>query len=217
MIIDFNTYCLNEASIKGIKKELRGTLGRDDRHRMKKLLRKHIVFFSFRKKDGSLRKAVGTLISSFLPELRGGSPKPEHQMVYYDLEKEHWRSFRSYSFIKIIWVKTEDEYVGKIERKKKLEKRKEEIRKKKEEKEKLHHEKDEHVPDKHEKKDVHEEDDEDTKKKEYKVGDKIPEKELMRRSTDFRKGSRKNEFTKKSNDAKKKGELDEDDKDDDKD
>ena len=33
----------------------------------------------------------------------------------------------------------------------------------------------------------------------------------MRRSTDFRHGSKKNKFTKKSNDAHKKGELDKDD------
>ena len=184
MILDFETYCLNEKSLKGIKKTLKGTMTSYDRKMMKKLLRKHIVYFSFRKKDGSLRKAIGTLISSYLPALRGGSPKPEHQMVYYDLEKEHWRSFRSYSFIKILNVKSEEDYIGK----KKLHKIKEKEKEKEEE-----------------------ETEEDIKKKEYKVGDKIPEKELMRRSTDFRHGSKKNKFTKKSNDAHKKGELDKDD------
>ena len=190
MILDFETYCLNEKSLKGIKKTLKGTMTSSDRKMMKKLLRKHIVYFSFRKKDGSLRKAIGTLISSYLPALRGGSPKPEHQMVYYDLEKEHWRSFRSYSFIKILNVKSEEDYIGK----KKLHKIKEK-EKEKEEPEKS----------------TEEETEEDIKKKEYKVGDKIPEKELMRRSTDFRHGSKKNKFTKKSNDAHKKGELDKDD------
>ena len=190
MILDFETYCLNEKSLKGIKKSLKGTMTSSDRKMMKKLLRKHIVYFSFRKKDGSLRKAIGTLISSYLPALRGGSPKPEHQMVYYDLEKEHWRSFRSYSFIKILNVKSEEDYIGK----KKLHKIKEK-EKEKEEPEKS----------------TEEETEEDIKKKEYKVGDKIPEKELMRRSTDFRHGSKKNKFTKKSNDAHKKGELDKDD------
>ena len=129
MILDFETYCLNEKSLKGIKKTLKGTMTSSDRKMMKKLLRKHIVYFSFRKKDGSLRKAIGTLISSYLPALRGGSPKPEHQMVYYDLEKEHWRSFRSYSFIKILNVKSEEDYIGK----KKLHKIKEKEKEKEEE------------------------------------------------------------------------------------
>lgn len=201
MILDFETYCLNEKSLKGIKKTLKGTMTSSDREMMKKLLRKHIVYFSFRKKDGSLRKAIGTLISSYLPALRGGSPKPEHQMVYYDLEKEHWRSFRSYSFIKILNVKSEEDYIGK----KKLHKIKEK------EKEKEEEEKIEKSEKEESEKSTEEETEEDIKKKEYKVGDKIPEKELMRRSTDFRHGSKKNKFTKKSNDAHKKGELDKDD------
>ena len=145
MIFDFDTYCLFEKSVKGIKKVLKGTMSRSDRHMMKKLLRKNVVFFSFRKKDGSLRKAVGTLIPSYLPALKGGSPKPEHQMVYYDLEKEHWRSFRSYSFIKIIWVKSKDDYLGKIDREREKEEKEEKLRKKKEEKEKLRKEKEKHV------------------------------------------------------------------------
>ena len=201
MILDFETYCLNEKSLKGIKKTLKGTMTSSDMKMMKKLLRKHIVYFSFRKKDGSLRKAIGTLISSYLPALRGGSPKPEHQMVYYDLEKEHWRSFRSYSFIKILNVKSEEDYIGK----KKLHKIKEK------EKEKEEEEKIEKSEKEEPEKSTEEETEEDIKKKEYKVGDKIPEKELMRRSTDFRHGSKKNKFTKKSNDAHKKGELDKDD------
>lgn len=214
MILDFETYCLNETSLRSIKKDLHGVLGSKDRITMKKLLRKHVVFFKFKKKNGDLRRAVGTLIPSYLPALRGGAPKPEHQMVYYDLEKEHWRSFRSFSFIKILDVKSEDEYTGKKKVKPVSKPEPEEKDKKEKEEEetiKKHHE-EKHVSKEHEKHDEeHDEKEEDTKKKEFKVGDKIPEKELMRRSTDFRKGSRKNKFTKKSNDAKKKGDLDEDD------
>ena len=201
MIPDFETYCLNEKSVKSIKKILKGTMSSSDRHIMKKLLKKHVVYFMFKKKNGDLRKAVGTLISSYLPALRGGDPKPEHQMVYYDLDKEHWRSFRSYSFIKILNVKSEDEYLGKKPKLKHIEKEEEEKEKK------LHKEIEKEEKEKHDDHDKHE----DIKKKEYKVGDKIPEKELMRRSTDFRKNSKKNKFTKKSNDAFKKGDLDEDD------
>lgn len=198
MVLDFETYLLNEASIKTLKKTIHGALGHTSRSMMKKLLRKYIVHFKFEKKDGSIRRAVGTLISSYLPALRGGAPKPEHQMVYYDLEKEHWRSFRSYSFINIIKIEGED-----LKKKKKVSiPTKKELHKKEEEKEKEKHVEKEHDEKKVEKEDI--------KKKEYKVGEKIPEKELMRRSTDFRKDSRKNKFTKKSNDAKKKGELDDD-------
>lgn len=210
MILDFETYCLNETSLRTAKKTLHGVLGTKDRATMRKLLRKHVIHFKFKKKNGDIRRAVGTLISSYLPALRGGAPKPEHQMVYYDLEKEHWRSFRSYSFIKILDIKTEEEYKGKVKHKpipKKVEEEDEEKVEKPEKEEKVdRRDKDikHHDSDKEEK-------EKDTKKKEYKVGDKIPEKELMRRSTDFRKGSRKNEFTKKSNDAKKNGELDDED------
>lgn len=219
MILDFNTYCLNEATLRTLKKTLHGVLGSKDRASMRKLLRHHIVRFKFKKKNGDIRYAVGTLISSYLPALRGGSPKPEHQMVYYDLEKEHWRSFRSYSFIKILDVKSEDEYKGKPKHKpihKEVEKEEdEEIKKKHIPDEKDKHEHKHPSDDEKDVKKDKETKDEDVKKKEYKVGDKIPEKELMRRSTDFRKHSRKNDFTKKSNDAKKKGELEDEEEDED--
>ena len=105
MVLDFNSFRLNESSIKTAKKELRGILNGKDRKRMRELLKKHVVTFKFKKKNGEIRKAVGTLIPEYLPKLRGGAPRPEHQMVYYDLDKGHWRSFRSYSFIKILNVK----------------------------------------------------------------------------------------------------------------
>lgn len=222
MILDFETYCLNEATLKGVKKVLHDVLNSKNRAFMRKLLRKHVVFFKFKKKNGDIRRAVGTLISSYLPALRGGAPKPEHQMVYYDLEKEHWRSFRSFSFIKILDIKSEDEYKGKIIKKEKEEERiKEKERRKELHKEKLkekeREEKEKFKKEEHSEKESDEKDekeDEDPKKKTYKVGEKIPEKELMRRSSDFRVKSRKNKFTRKSNDAHKKGKLD-DDKDED--
>ena len=97
---------LNESkSVGKIKKILRGSLGSSDKAAMRKLLRHNIVIFKFIKRDGSLRRAKGTLHPSYLPPLRGGSPKPEHQFVYYDIEKSHWRSFRTFKFIKVIDVK----------------------------------------------------------------------------------------------------------------
>ena len=72
---------------------------------MKKALRNNIVTFKFTKRNGEVRTAHGTLYPDFLPALRGGSPRPEHQMVYFDMDKDGWRSFRTYKFIKILKLK----------------------------------------------------------------------------------------------------------------
>ena len=190
MILNFDDFCINEKhSIKKVKKLLRGVLNSADRDTMRKELRHNIIVFKFIKRDGSLRKAKGTLHPSYLPPLKGGSPKPEHQMVYYDLDKKHWRSFRSFKFIKIIDIipidssKTSDPTKHK-------------------------HSTSTSTP-KHSSKTLKDDEDvkttksEDIKKsehtKEYKKGDKIPEEELIRRSADFRKDSRKNKYTHKAN------------------
>ena len=178
---------------KSEKKQIREKRSKD-LARLKRLLKNGVVEFSYKKKDGSLRKAKGTLHPSYLPPLKGGSPKPEHQMVYYDLDKKHWRSFRSFKFIKIIDIipidssKTSDPTKHK-------------------------HSTSTSTP-KHSSKTLKDDEDvkttksEDIKKsehtKEYKKGDKIPEEELIRRSADFRKDSRKNKYTHKANDEFKK-------------
>ena len=225
MIFNYLEYILNES--------IKGSLIKKDREKMRNLLRHNIVTFKFQKRDGSIRTAVGTLHPDFLPPIKGtGGPKPEYQMVYYDLEKMEWRSFRSFKFIKIkklveITDDTIDELLRKkeeMERKKKEEEKKaarikerekedREKEEKKDEEEKEKHKKHEteepikkekHIEHKHEdgEKDHHED-----KDKTFKSGEKIPEKELIRRSADFRKGSRKNKFTKKANDSFKKGEV----------
>ena len=72
---------------------------------MRRELRDNIITFKFRKRNGDVRTAHGTLHPDYLPPLKGGGPRPEKQMVYYDLDKEGWRSFRSYAFIKILNIK----------------------------------------------------------------------------------------------------------------
>lgn len=63
---------------------------------LKELLDEHKVEFSFEKKDGSLRKAKGTLNSKFIPEAM--LPKEDFvnkkstNLKYFDLEKNSWRS-----------------------------------------------------------------------------------------------------------------------------
>ena len=216
-IINFKTF-INEA------KRLSGSLVMKDRKTMRKKLRENILVFKFQKRDGTIRRAVGTLYPDLLPPIKGtGGPKPVYQMVYFDLEKLAWRSFRSFKFIKILketpitdsivdeyLKKIEDEKIRKEEEKKhKITKKEKEKREKERELEREEEEKErEKKHKKHEKE--HEEkhdDDKSDDKKTFKVGDKIPEKELMRRSVDMRKGSRKNDITRKANDKFKKGEL----------
>ena len=105
MILDFDSYIINESSLKKLKRQIHGALDMKSRKRMRRELRDNIVTFKFKKRNGEIRTAHGTLHPSYLPKLRGGAPRPEHQMVYYDLDKNSWRSFRSYSFIKILNVK----------------------------------------------------------------------------------------------------------------
>ena len=216
-IINFKTF-INEA------KRLSGSLVMKDRKTMRKKLRENILVFKFQKRDGTIRRAVGTLYPDLLPPIKGtGGPKPVYQMVYFDLEKLAWRSFRSFKFIKIlketpITDSIVDEYLKKIEDEKirKEEEKKHKITKKEKEKgekeRELEREEEEKEREKkhkeHEKEHEKEHDDDKSDdKKTFKVGDKIPEKELMRRSVDMRKGSRKNDITRKANDKFKKGEL----------
>ena len=105
MILDFDSYIINESSLKKLKRQIHGVLDRSARKRMRKELRGNIVTFKFKKRNGEIRTAHGTLHPDYLPKLRGGAPRPEHQMVYYDLDKEGWRSFRSFKFIKILNIK----------------------------------------------------------------------------------------------------------------
>lgn len=108
MILDFGSFVINESSLKKLKKDVHGVLHMSARKRMRRELRDNIITFKFRKRDGSVRTAHGTLHPDYLPPLKGGGPRPEKQMVYYDLDKEGWRSFRSYSFIKILNIKPVD-------------------------------------------------------------------------------------------------------------
>ena len=216
-IINFKTF-INEA------KRLSGSLMMKDRKTMRKKLRENILVFKFQKRDGTIRRAVGTLYPDLLPPIKGtGGPKPVYQMVYFDLEKLAWRSFRSFKFIKILketpitdsivdeyLKKIEDEKIRKEEEKKhKITKKEKEKREKERELEREEEEKEREKKYKEHEKEHEKEHDDDKSddKKTFKVGDKIPEKELMRRSVDMRKGSRKNDITRKANDKFKKGEL----------
>lgn len=61
--------------------------------KLKIRMKKEVISFSYLKKDGSLRKAIGTLIDSMLPEVTHDIPCPVGNMRYFDTERKEWRSF----------------------------------------------------------------------------------------------------------------------------
>ena len=71
------------------------------------MLKEGIVEFEFIKKDGTVRSAKGTLEPSLLPpakpegdsEVAAPRKKNESVFVYYDLEKNAFRSFVKASFL----------------------------------------------------------------------------------------------------------------------
>ena len=110
-----------------------GSLNREERNEFIEKLQKNIIVFRYKKRDGSIRKAEGTLHPKFLPPAKSDMEfvRPEYQIVYYDLEKKSWRSFRSFEFVEILSTrpalsKREDEE----EKKKKLKAKAEEESKK---------------------------------------------------------------------------------------
>lgn len=68
--------------------------------KLKTALRKGVVEFSYRKLDGSIRKAVGTLSSALVPQTNGGTNTHPDYQTYYDVEKGGWRRF---SYLNIIY------------------------------------------------------------------------------------------------------------------
>lgn len=65
-----------------------------------KRMRTEVVSFSYIKKNGEIRKAKGTLKMDVCPAIKGGGkPTPEHLQLYFDVEKDSWRSFEKERFI----------------------------------------------------------------------------------------------------------------------
>ena len=117
-----------------------GSLNREERNEFIERLQKNIIVFRYKKRDGSIRKAEGTLHPKFLPPAKSDKEfvRPEYQIVYYDLEKKSWRSFRSYEFVEILSTrpalsKREDEEEKKMKAKAKAEEDSKKIKKEKDE------------------------------------------------------------------------------------
>lgn len=114
-----------------------GSLNREERNEFIKKLQKNIVIFRYKKRNGSIRKAEGTLHPKYLPPAKSDKEfvRPEYQIVYYDLEKKSWRSFRSFEFVEILSTRPALSRREEDEEKKKKAKEKEELKKDKKEKE----------------------------------------------------------------------------------
>ena len=61
-----------------------------------------IVRFYFRKVDGTIREAWGTLASNLVPETKGTDRKPNPTtQAYFDTEKQEWRCYKIANLIAI--------------------------------------------------------------------------------------------------------------------
>lgn len=64
--------------------------------KLKAKMAKGIVRFYFRKVDGSIREAYGTLRADLMPEIKGDDPRKKNDTVqtYFDTEKQSFRCFK---------------------------------------------------------------------------------------------------------------------------
>lgn len=60
-----------------------------------------VVRFYFRKVDGTLREAWGTLRTDIVPHVEGNDTRKKNYTVqtYYDTERQEWRSFKRLNLI----------------------------------------------------------------------------------------------------------------------
>lgn len=69
--------------------------------KLRALLHKKVVEFYFKKTDGTLRQAFGTLMSGRIPETKGTKKTADDCQVYFDTEKNEYRCFKKCNLIKI--------------------------------------------------------------------------------------------------------------------
>lgn len=62
--------------------------------KLRKAMKKGIVRFCFRKVDGTIREAFGTLKENLLPPTQGNTRNNPTIQTYYDTEKMAWRCFK---------------------------------------------------------------------------------------------------------------------------
>lgn len=70
--------------------------------KLKGEMKKKIVKFYFKKTDGTLRQAFGTLKENLIGEVKGTGRKPNDNLqVYWDTEKEEYRCFKKCNLVKM--------------------------------------------------------------------------------------------------------------------
>lgn len=79
--------------------------------KLKARMRTGIVRFYFRKVDGTIREAWGTLADRIIPETKGSGIIPETKgsdrknnptiQAYFDTEKSEWRCFKTANLIEV--------------------------------------------------------------------------------------------------------------------
>ncbi len=70
--------------------------------KLKSAMKQRIVKFYFQKVDGSIREAYGTLKENLIPATSDDNRKKNDTVaIYYDTERESWRSFKKANLIKI--------------------------------------------------------------------------------------------------------------------
>lgn len=70
--------------------------------KLRKAMKKGIVKFYYQKVSGEIREAWGTLSDNYLPETKGENRKKnEHTQVYFDTEKQAFRSFKKLNLLSI--------------------------------------------------------------------------------------------------------------------
>lgn len=70
---------------------------------LKERMRTGVVAFEFKKKDGTIREAHGTLkaeLFSYIP--KGPERKIEGVTIYFDVDKDEFRSFRDENYIGMV-------------------------------------------------------------------------------------------------------------------
>ena len=89
---------------KSEKKQIREKRSKD-LARLKRLLKNGVVEFSYKKKDGSLRKAKGTLKDELLPETDKDDERKRNLskdcFYYFDLKKDDYRCYLRDNLVKI--------------------------------------------------------------------------------------------------------------------
>lgn len=70
--------------------------------KLRKALKAGNVSFTFKKKDGSIREAVGTLKENVIPPVCGlRTSDPNKVQIFYDVIKEAWRSFKIENLVSV--------------------------------------------------------------------------------------------------------------------